>query len=112
MAAGPTGRRRPAVDGEHLLHRRQQDLVGDREKAAGPERVAAWFIEGLGDNVQSLDADALGVLYLISKNETTNAQKVLAYTNNAFAVSGRSVTKSTSADTFNDAHPTLFAAQS
>ncbi len=56
----------------------------------------AWFIEGLGDNVQSLDADALGVLYLIGKGETTNAQKVLAYTNSAFAISGRSITKSTS----------------
>jgi hypothetical protein len=64
----------------------------------------AWFIEGLGDNVQSLDADALGVLYLVSKNETTNAQKVLAYTNSAFAVSGRSITKSTSADTYNSTY--------
>ena len=64
----------------------------------------AWFIEGLGDNVQSLDADALGVLYLVSKNETTNAQKVLAYTNSAFAVSARSITKSTSADTYNSTY--------
>ncbi len=64
----------------------------------------AWFIEGLGDNVQSLDADALGVLYLVSKGETTNAQKVLAYTNGAFAVSGRSITKSTSADTYNSTY--------
>lgn len=64
----------------------------------------AWFIEGLGDNVQSLDADALGVLYLASKNETTNAQKVLAYTNSAFAISGRSITKSTSVDTYNNTY--------
>ncbi|HEX3691176.1 MAG TPA: hypothetical protein VHV28_15860 [Solirubrobacteraceae bacterium] len=64
----------------------------------------AWFIEGLGDNVQSLDADALGVLYLASKNETTNAQKVLAYTNRTFAVSGRSIAKSTSADTYNNTY--------
>jgi hypothetical protein len=64
----------------------------------------AWFIEGLGDNVQSLDADALGVLYLAAKNETANAQKVLAYTNSAFAVSGRSITKSTSVDTYNNTY--------
>jgi hypothetical protein len=64
----------------------------------------AWFVEGLGDNVQSLDADALGVLYLISKGETTNAQKVLAYTNSAFAVNGRSITKSTSTDTYNNTY--------
>jgi hypothetical protein len=62
----------------------------------------AWFIEGLGDSAQSLDADALGVLYLIGKGETTNAQKVLGYTNGAFAVSGRSITKSTSTDTYNN----------
>jgi hypothetical protein len=61
----------------------------------------AWFIEGLGDNVQSLDADALGVLYLVSKNETTNARKVLTYANSAFAVSGRSIAKSTATDTYN-----------
>ena len=64
----------------------------------------AWFIEGLGDSVQSLDADALGVLYLASKSETTNAQKVLSYTNSAFAVSGRSIAKSTSTDTYNDTY--------
>jgi hypothetical protein len=64
----------------------------------------AWFIEGLGDNVQSLDADALGVLYLASKNETTNARKVLAYTNGAFAIAGRSITRSTSAGTYNDTY--------
>jgi hypothetical protein len=64
----------------------------------------AWFIEGLGDNVQSLDADALGVLYLVSKGETTNAQKVLAYTQSAFAISGRSITKSTSTATYNNTY--------
>jgi hypothetical protein len=64
----------------------------------------AWFIEGLGDSVQSLDADALGVLYLASKNETTNVQKVLAYTNGAFAISGRSIVKSTAVDTYNNTY--------
>jgi hypothetical protein len=64
----------------------------------------AWFIEGLGDNVQSLDADALGVLYLVSKHETTNALKVLTYTNSAFAISGRSIVRSTGNDTYNNAY--------
>lgn len=64
----------------------------------------AWFIEGLGDNIQSLDADALGVLYLVSKNETANVGKVLAYTQSAFAVSGRSITKSTTTDTYNNTY--------
>ena len=67
----------------------------------------AWFIEGLADSVQSLDADALGVLYLASKHETTNAQKVLAYTNSAFAVSGRSIARSAGADTYNNTYAAL-----
>jgi hypothetical protein len=64
----------------------------------------AWFVEGLGDNVQSLDADALGVLYLVSKSETTVAQEVLSYTQTAFAMSGRSITKSTNPATYNDTY--------
>jgi hypothetical protein len=64
----------------------------------------AYFIEGLGDNVQSLDADALGVLYLVSRNETTVAQEVLSYAQNAFAVSGRSITKSTIPATYNNTY--------
>ncbi|MGH2894066.1 MAG: hypothetical protein ACRDPM_12490 [Solirubrobacteraceae bacterium] len=64
----------------------------------------AYFIEGLGDNVQSLDADALGVLYLVSRNETTVAQEVLSYAQSAFGVSGRSITKSTNAATYNSTY--------
>ena len=64
----------------------------------------AYFIEGLGDNIQSLDADALGALYLVSRNETTVAQQVLAYAQSAFALSGRSITKSTNPATFNSTY--------
>ena len=66
--------------------------------AGGP---TAYFIEGLGDNVQSLDADALGTLYLESHGEPTVAQEVLAYANGAFAVTGRSIVHSSSAATYN-----------
>ncbi|HTU96071.1 MAG TPA: hypothetical protein VMF14_09550 [Solirubrobacteraceae bacterium] len=64
----------------------------------------AWFIEGLNDSVQSLDADALGILYLVSQGQTSLAQKVATYTNSAFAVSGRSITKSTATDTYNNTY--------
>jgi hypothetical protein len=64
----------------------------------------AYFIEGVGDNIQSLDADALGVLYLVSRNETTTAQQVLAYAQSAFAVSGRSITKTTNPATYNNTY--------
>ncbi len=62
---------------------------------------SAWFIEGLGDNVQSLDTDALGTLYLESHGEKTVAQEVLTYADSAFALSGRSIAESSSAATYN-----------
>jgi hypothetical protein len=61
----------------------------------------AYFTEGLGDNVQALDADALGIMYLESRGETSLAQQVLTYTQSAFAVSGRSVALSNSPATYN-----------
>jgi hypothetical protein len=64
----------------------------------------AYFIEGLGDTVQSLDADALGAMYLQSRNESTVAQQVLTYADSAFAVSGRSIVKSTNPATYNDTY--------
>jgi hypothetical protein len=62
---------------------------------------SAYFIEGLGDNVQSLDADALGTLYLESHGENTVAQEVLAYTESAFALTGRSIVHSSDTATYN-----------
>jgi hypothetical protein len=62
---------------------------------------SAYFVEGLGDNVQSLDADALGTLYLESHGESTVAQEVLTYAGNAFALSGRSIVHSSAPATYN-----------
>ncbi|MBV9604902.1 MAG: hypothetical protein JO027_07340 [Solirubrobacterales bacterium] len=64
----------------------------------------AYFIEGLGDSVQSLDADALGVMYLESRGETSTAQQVMSYAQSAFAVSGRSIVKSTSTSSYNNTY--------
>jgi hypothetical protein len=66
--------------------------------------TTAYFIEGLGDSAQSVDADALGVLYLVSRGETTLAQQVLTYAQGAFALSGRSITKSTVAASYNNTY--------
>jgi hypothetical protein len=63
-----------------------------------------YFIEGLDDNVQALDADALGVMYLQAHGETNNAQKVLAYAQGAFALSGRSIVKSSDSATYNETY--------
>jgi hypothetical protein len=61
----------------------------------------AYFIEGLNDNVQSLDADALGALYLHSRHEDTVAQEVLSYADTAFALGGRSIVHSSNPATYN-----------
>jgi hypothetical protein len=63
-----------------------------------------YFIEGLGDSVQSLDADALGVMFLESHGQSTDAQKVLSYAQSAFAVSGRSITESDNPATYNETY--------
>jgi hypothetical protein len=65
---------------------------------------SAWFIEGLGDSVQSLDADALGAMYLRSRGEDTVAQEVLTYANSAFAVAGRPILKSSNPATYNETY--------
>jgi hypothetical protein len=64
----------------------------------------AYFIEGLGDSVQSLDADALGAMYLQGRNETAVAQEVLAYADSQFAVSGRSIVKSNNPAAYNETY--------
>jgi hypothetical protein len=75
--------------------------AGIESKLLVQNASTAYFIEGLNDNVQSLDADALGVLYLESHGEHTVAQKVLAYATSAFAVSGRSIVHSSDTATYN-----------
>jgi len=63
-----------------------------------------YFIEGLNDSVQALDADALGAMYLQDHGETNNAQKVLAYAQSAFALTGRSIVKSSDPATYNETY--------
>jgi Concanavalin A-like lectin/glucanases superfamily len=61
----------------------------------------AYFVQGLGDPVQALDVQALGAMYLQSRGRSSLAAAVLAYTQSAFAVSGRSVTLSSDPSTYN-----------
>ncbi|HET6867612.1 MAG TPA: hypothetical protein VFH80_16965 [Solirubrobacteraceae bacterium] len=65
-----------------------------------------YFIEGLGDSIQSLDADALGAMYLQDHGETNNAQNVLAYAQSTFALTGRSIVKSRDPATYNETYST------
>ncbi len=62
------------------------------------------FIQGLGDTAQPLDAQILGALFEVTAGNTSTAGNVLTYTKNNFAVTGRSIVKSTSAATYNNTY--------
>jgi hypothetical protein len=61
----------------------------------------AYFIEGVGDSVRALDTEALGIMFLQSLGQTSTAEQVLAYTQSAMALSGRSISLSSDASTYN-----------
>jgi hypothetical protein len=68
---------------------RASRVAGRSGRGAAHGAGAAYFIEGLGDTVPSLDADALAAMYLQSRNESTVARRMIAYADSAFAVSRR-----------------------
>lgn len=62
------------------------------------------FIQGLGDTVQPLDAQAYGALFELANGNNTTAGRVLSYAKSNFAVTGRSIVKSTNPATFNNTY--------
>jgi hypothetical protein len=62
------------------------------------------FIQGVGDTVQPLDVQVLGALFEVQNGDTATAGKVLSYAKANFAVTNRSIVKSTNTDTFNDTY--------
>jgi hypothetical protein len=65
------------------------------------EGTSAWFREGVEDNVQSLDVQALGAMYLQGLGEGDLGKLVLAHTQGAFALSGRSISLSSEPASYN-----------
>jgi hypothetical protein len=59
------------------------------------------FLEGLNDNTQTLDVQALGAMYLQGTNRSALAAQVLAYAQSNFAINNRSVVTSNNAATYN-----------
>jgi hypothetical protein len=66
--------------------------------------TSTHFIQGLGDTVQPLDVQAYGALFEIANGNTTTASNVLTYAKNNFAITGRSVVKSTDPATYNNTY--------
>src|SRR3954447_2705906 len=62
------------------------------------------FIQGVNDNVEPLDVQALGSMFEVANGDTTTAKSVLSYAKSKFLVTGRSIVKSTSAATYNNTY--------
>ncbi|MGA2165807.1 MAG: hypothetical protein ABSH36_15250, partial [Solirubrobacteraceae bacterium] len=65
------------------------------------DTTGAWFREGLEDNVESLDVQALGAMYLQGQNEADFGKLVLTHAQTYFALSGRSIALSSTPATYN-----------
>jgi hypothetical protein len=59
------------------------------------------FVQGGDDAQRPLDAQALGIPFLLAQGRTADAQKVAAYIESAYRVTGRAITRSNALDTFN-----------
>lgn len=59
------------------------------------------FVQGLNDALRPLDAQTLGVIYLLARNRAADAAKVRAYIDAAFKVTNRTIVKSSTPATYN-----------
>jgi hypothetical protein len=75
----------------------------ERELLVQPNWTTAYFRQGYGDEVRPVDTQALGALFLLARGNLSGTFRVRAYIDSAFALSNRSIVKSTVAGTFNDA---------
>jgi hypothetical protein len=62
------------------------------------------FIQGLNDTVQPLDAQVYGALFEQATGDSTTAKKVLTYAKSNFAVTSRTIVKSTTPATYNNTY--------
>jgi microcompartment protein CcmK/EutM len=65
------------------------------------EGSSAYFREGVEDNIQSLDVQALGAAYLLGRGEGDLGALVLAHAQSAFALHGRSIALSAEPASYN-----------
>jgi hypothetical protein len=65
------------------------------------DTTGAWFREGVEDNVQSLDVQALGAMFLQGQGEPELGKLVLARAQSSFALSASSISLSSALGTYN-----------
>lgn len=63
--------------------------------------IGPHFLQGLNDTAEAFDTQTIGAMYLVGHNQPDLAQRILSYTQAKFAVSGRSIVKSTDPATYN-----------
>jgi hypothetical protein len=59
------------------------------------------FIQGINDPLRPLDAQTLGVQYLVARNRAADAAKVRAYIDASFKLTNRTIVKSSATSTYN-----------
>ena len=69
-----------------------------------PAEGQLGFIQGAGDQLRPLDAQTLGINYLLARGRYLDALKVRAYIESAFRVTGRSIVKSNATATYNQTY--------
>jgi hypothetical protein len=65
------------------------------------DTTGAWFREGVEDNVQSLDVQALGAMFLQGQGETELGKLVLTRAQSSFALSASSISLSSALGSYN-----------
>ncbi len=76
----------------------------DTQLTIVPATGQLGFVEGTDDPLRPLDAQTLGVMYLLARNRAADAAKVRAYIDAAFKVTGRSIVKSGATSTYNQTY--------
>ncbi len=72
--------------------------------AQGDDAGTAYFREGVDDDLRPVDAQALGILWLVGQGDLTDAQAVLNYTNQTMLQDNFTISYSTNPLTFNDTY--------
>ncbi len=69
--------------------------------------TGTWFRQGLNDEVQSVDVQALGAMYLLGVGKPQLGLAVLAHAQSTFALSGRSIVLSSAPEAYNMSYSSL-----
>jgi hypothetical protein len=69
-----------------------------------PANGQLGFIQGTNDQLRPLDAQTLGISYLLSRGRYVEALQVRTYIESAFKVTGRSIVKSSATSTYNQTY--------